>query len=70
MKYTIAEKTEANIRKKLNALDKWREENADSITSREELSKVSTEFIETYKAKRREYLELAGELNYILTQKI
>ena len=69
-KSSIPDIVEIKIKMKMKRLDEWREENADLINSQEELNSRSDAFIELYKSKRQEYLELNAQLQSILTQRL
>ena len=66
----ITDTVESKIKLKMKKLDEWREEHADLINSQEKLNSRSDAFIELYKRKRNEYLELNSQLQSILTQRL
>jgi hypothetical protein len=70
MSFKITDTIEAKIKIKMEKLDKWREQYADTINSKKDLNDSSDEFVELYKAKRKEYLELSSQLQSILTQRL
>ena len=70
MSFKITDTIETKIKIKMEKLDKWREQYADTINSKKDLNDSSDEFVELYKAKRKEYLELSSQLQSILTQRL